>query len=443
MTAASLTFLNPAELVRAYPTLNNDSIRNNAADLVASYALKGHKIIGENMSYNPFPASHWETWDNITTQGQPKKFADEKVVKNKTTKDAEGKRIELSETEEKDQRLRHAVSFNADSKTALAFVITNLVHEALMARSHITAGLTDQQIMDAIVVNNTGDYCISQLVFAICETFDDKRMDTIFDQNVGKFSNIFTGHLSKLIKEPITLQKVVLNTVLKFLKAFALYISSQSWFETKPISETAEQKKGPQPPAEQFVGVPKNLSDRTVRQFLMDRDLLLLNLEDRLSGQFFRSMSHYNYQSDLSDEEKKIVNAQNREEKKIKSAEAEAAKKVAAATATTEVAPPVAAATATADVTATVVGTPAVVVTTTPVAPKGRGKAATTAAAAAAVAATPVVVAQAAPAAVATTTAATTDAVTTAAPVAGDVAPVVADATPAVGNAARRRRVVG
>lgn len=338
-TASSVNFLQPAELVRAYPSLNNDSIRNSVADLITSYALKGHKLIGDNMSYNPFPSSSWESWDNITVEGIPEKYAKDTVTKHKTTKTTDGKRIELEETEQKQVRLKNAISFNSNAKNAISFVITNVIHEFMMARQHITAVMTESQICDAVVNNNTGDYCVSSLIFTITETIDDTRMNFIFDKNVGKFASTLTTHLSKIFKDSIVLQNLAHKVIVKFVKAFSLYIASQSWFEAKPVEE--EKKDGTlQPPTEQYVGVPKNLGDKIVKQFLMDRDLLLMPVEDRLSGQFFQAMGQYDYQTELYENEKKTTNAKKREENKAAKQAAETAKLAAAANATAEVPPP-------------------------------------------------------------------------------------------------------
>jgi hypothetical protein len=345
-TTKSTDFLNPAGLVAQYPTLSMSVFRDCTASFVSDHTFKVLSNLEKSFGTTPFPKEQWNTWENITSEN-PVKLAANKVEKPKKVadpNDPKKKIVMKDQLELVDQRLKNPVSFNASAKQSLTFLITSFVHECFMAKSHITASDADS-IRNTIVehANANCDYVVSDLMFEVCDKIGDDVMSAHFNTTHGKFKSSFEDRLNKIITDNEALRNVVLTTVLKFLKAYTLYVGSNTWFEVKESKSTENKESKDEndvSDAHETEGVSKTLGTKNFRQFLMDRDMSLMPNNARLDPSFYTAMTEYYAAVESYDKQRSAEAAAAKAAKKQAADAAKANAANAAADATTEVPPP-------------------------------------------------------------------------------------------------------
>lgn len=327
-TTTEVNTLDSTGLINKYAEISKSTMRDLYAMFPTDHIYQIFENTEAEMGYTPFPPSQCQSWGNLRSK-EPKTMCAEKVEVQKTKPDPANKKkkIKLEGTELKEKRLRKAITFNAQGKAALAFIITSIVHEA------VSAGTMSKSDIDSIknaicdASQNECEYSVSPLIFAIVNNVDESIIKEQFKSIHGGLISKLEAAIDKYITTDTNVRNVISTTFSSFLKIFTIHLASNSWFETKEI-ENAETKET------EDTGVGKTISDKQIRQFLMINNNLLLKGDDRVQGELFNAMDEYYAAIVKADEIKKAENKKKKAESLAKKAADKAEKEAAAKDAT-------------------------------------------------------------------------------------------------------------
>lgn len=306
---------NASKLIETYNMVTPSSMRDLYANFIVDHTYQVHSLTQANMGYTPYSPDTWQNWENLCKdKADQKKYADKKVKVQKTKPDPAdpSKKIKIEgEYEEKEKRLNKTTTFNAPGKVALACLITALTHEALMALPKVTK--SDITSIKNDIMENAQEnleYCVSPLLFAICDKYEDSVINEMFVDIHGSLVSKLDNAIDKHIKDT-NVRNVVSGTFVKFLKIFTIHIASTLWFETKE-SENEQTKD------RVYTGKGTTTSDKQIRQFLMLNSNVLLKGSDKIGGQFFEGMNEFYDALVAVDNKNRAENKATREAKLLK-----------------------------------------------------------------------------------------------------------------------------
>lgn len=298
-------------LITKYSSLVMETMRNSQANFVQEHVYQVFKHIEANVGYTPFPADSWQSWDNLCKEKKEQKTnADQKVEVFKTKEidvDGKKKKVKTEEKELKDKRLRKATTFNAQGKSALAFIITHLTHEAVLAADKITK--SDVTSIKQTIIDNAIENCeynVSTIVYTVCDKYDDVNIKESFPTIHGGLRGKLDKEIDKYIKNA-DIRNIVSGAFIKFLQIFTINIASNLWFETKE-SEDSDNK------ARTYTGKGTTTSDKQIRQFMLTNSNFLLQNGEKLGEEFFFAFNEFYDELCKIDEERKITNKTKRAE---------------------------------------------------------------------------------------------------------------------------------
>jgi ribosomal protein L12E/L44/L45/RPP1/RPP2 len=359
-------FLNATELVECYPTLTASTFRDQLSTFVTDHVYLNHKILEKENGPNPFPATQWQSWDNLILD-KPAVSCPEKVKVQKTRKvgvvdektkkpvidPKTGKQKQKTEKipdqfEEKEKRLRKITTFNAAGKSGLTFPIVSFVHETVMAAPKITKS-DDSTIRDAIESVEDCEYRVAPVIFSICNQWSDASIKAALPKTNGNLETKLNTAVEKVVEDS-NIRHVLVSSIMKFLRIFTIRLASNLWNETKEVKEKKEKKKDEDDEDDDdeededddtkdeknISGKGTTTSDKQIRQELLFESQKLEGSDDKLTGEFFLGMDEFAAALAKADNKKKAENKKKREENKKKKDAEEAAKKAAAAEATNE-----------------------------------------------------------------------------------------------------------